>query len=327
MSSEICFSDCSVLNVTTCEELAPSKLHKVKHFTFYFCITQIAWCNCAYIFVGPSLNNLVSTKMAKYETNILHIQRQAEFNTSVRVCIFCILQESEKGQIFYWSIQTCTRIRLLFDWLIVTMLKKPQNCPISDFFDLTPIYFLSLLHYTDPVPPSSDPVPPSTKQYRPILTQYHHGSTITALYWSSATKYQQVEPHTDPVPSCINQYRLLLTQYHQVPTGTAFYWTNTIIYQPVPLLIDLVPLSINQYRPLLTQYHHISTSAAFHWPSTAKYQPVPLHTDLVPPSISQYQPILLLLGDYRLLHSLPWVLLYWIFIWDAFSLFAWTQDR
>ena len=58
--------------------------------------------------------------------------------------------------------------------LIVTMLKKPQNCPISDFFDLTPIYFLSLLHYTDPVPPSSDPVPPSTKQYRPILTQYHH---------------------------------------------------------------------------------------------------------------------------------------------------------
>ena len=115
MSSEICFSDCSVLNVTTCEELAPSKLHKVKHFTFYFCITQIAWCNCVYIFVGPSLNNLVSTKMAKYETNILHIQRQAEFNTSVRVCIFCILQESEKGQIFYWSIQTCTRIRLLFD--------------------------------------------------------------------------------------------------------------------------------------------------------------------------------------------------------------------
>ena len=30
MSSEICFSDCSVLNVTTCEELAPPKLHKVK---------------------------------------------------------------------------------------------------------------------------------------------------------------------------------------------------------------------------------------------------------------------------------------------------------
>ena len=76
--------------------------------------------------------------------------------------------------------------------LIVTMLKKPQNCPISDFFDLTPIYFLSLLHYTDPVPPSSDPVPPITKQCRPILTQYHHGSTITTLYWSSATKELQL---------------------------------------------------------------------------------------------------------------------------------------
>ena len=118
----------------------------------------------------------------------------------------------------------------LIDWLsIVTMLKKPQNCPISDFFDLTPKYFLPLLPYTDLVPPSTDPVPPSTNQYRPILTQYHHGSTITALYWSIATMYQQVEPHTDPVPSCINQYRLLLTQYHQVPTGTAFYWTSTII--------------------------------------------------------------------------------------------------
>ena len=105
-----------------------------------------------------------------------------------------------------------------------------------------------------------------------------------------------------------DQYRLLLTQYHQVPTSTAFYWTNTIIYQPVPLHIDPVPLSINQYRPILTQYHHISTSAAFHWPSTAKYQPVPLHTDLVPPSINHFQPTLLLLGDYRLLHSLPWVL-------------------
>ena len=54
--------------------------------------------------------------------------------------------------------------------MIVTMLEKPQNCPISDFFDLTLKYFLLLLHYTDLVPPSTDPVPPSTNQYRPILT-------------------------------------------------------------------------------------------------------------------------------------------------------------
>ena len=57
------------------------------------------------------------------------------------------LQESDKGQIFYWSIQTCSSIRLLFFdcRLIVTMLKKTQNCPISDFFNLTPKYFLPLL--------------------------------------------------------------------------------------------------------------------------------------------------------------------------------------
>ena len=59
---------------------------------------------------------------------------------------------------------------------IVTMLKKTQNCPISDFFDLTPKYFLPLMPYTDLVPPSTDPVPPSSNQYRP----------------------------TDPVPSWIN---------------------------------------------------------------------------------------------------------------------------
>ena len=55
-----------------------------------------------------------------------------------------ILQESHKGQIFYWPIQTCSRIRRLIGWCFVTMLKKPQNCPISDFFNLTPKYFLPL---------------------------------------------------------------------------------------------------------------------------------------------------------------------------------------
>ena len=100
-----------------------------------------------------------------------------------------LLQESDKGQISYWSIQTCFRIMLLFGGLL-TMLKKPQNCPISDFFDLTPKYFLVFLHYTDLVPPSTDPVPPSTNQYRPILTQYHQISAITALYWPSTIIYQ-----------------------------------------------------------------------------------------------------------------------------------------
>ena len=126
------------------------------------------------------------------------------------------------------------------------------------------------------------------------MTQYHHGSTITALYWSSATKYQQVEPHTDPVPSCINQYRLLLTQYYQVPTGTAFYWTNTIIYQPVTstapywpsatkyqsMLTYTDPVSsyINQCRLPLTQYRQVPTSTTPYWPGTTKYQPFPTYT-------------------------------------------------
>ena len=110
-----------------------------------------------------------------------------------------LLQESEKGQIFYWSIQTCTRIRLLFDW-------------------------------------------PST------------------------TKYQSI--------------------FNTVP-----YWPSTIICKPVPPSTYPVPPITNCCRLLLTKCHHISTSTAPYWPS-----------------INQNQPILLLLGDYRLLHSLPWVL-------------------
>ena len=34
------------------------------------------------------------------------------------------LQKSDKGQILYWSSQTCTRVRRLFGCLVVTMLKN-----------------------------------------------------------------------------------------------------------------------------------------------------------------------------------------------------------
>ena len=71
---------------------------------------------------------------------------------------------------------------------------------------------------------------------------------------------------------------------------------------------DPVPSCINQYRLLLTQHHQILTPFAFYWPSIIMYQPVPPSTDPVPLYINQYQPILLLLGDYRPLHSLPRVL-------------------
>ena len=53
--------------------------------------------------------------------------------------------------------------------------QKPENGSISDLFNLTPKHFLPSLPYTDLVPPS-------TNQCRPKLTQYHHVSTITALY-------------------------------------------------------------------------------------------------------------------------------------------------
>ena len=57
----------------------------------------------------------------------------------------------------------------------------------------------------------------------PILTQYHHISTSTTLYWPSTTKCQPVPP-----------------QYHQVPTSNTFYWTSTIIYH---IQMSYFPLS------------------------------------------------------------------------------------
>ena len=70
------------------------------------------------------------------------------------------------------------------------MLKKPQDCPVSDFFDLTPKYFLLLLLYTDLVPPSTDPVPPSTSQYHPRLTWYQPVPTYTVVAWGLQTPAQ-----------------------------------------------------------------------------------------------------------------------------------------
>ena len=155
-----------------------------------------------------------------------------------------LLQESEKGQIFYWSIQTCSRIRLLFD---CDHAQKTSKLPYFRLFW------------------------PDT-QILSALTALYWPST--AFYWPSTTKYQPVPPSTDPVPSCITYYRPLLIQYHQVSTSIATYWPSAIIYQPVPPSTDPVTPSTNRNRLLLTQY----------------------------------QPILLGLGDYRLLHSLPWVL-------------------
>jgi len=117
--------------------------------------------------------------------------------------------------------------------------------------------------------------------------------------------YQPVPHSSDPVPSGTEWYRLLLNHYNHISSSTAQYWPGTTKYQSVPTYTDPVPSYVKQYRLLPTQYHQIPP--AFYWPSAIIFQPVPLHTDSVPPSINQYQPLLLLLGDYRLLHSLPWV--------------------
>ena len=136
-----------------------------------------------------------------------------------RVSVFA---EVWRGQFFYWSSQTCTRVRGLFVRL----------SPCSKTWKL----------------PYFRPFQPDTQ----IL------SALTALYWPS----------------------------------TAFYWPSTTKYQPVPPYTDPVPPNIAPY-----------------WPSTIVYQPVPLNTDPVLPSVNQYQLMLLLPGGYRLLHSLPHLLI------------------
>ena len=90
-------------------------------------------------------------------------------------------------------------------------------------------------------------------------------------------------------PNTFCPHRLILTLYHQVPTSTALNWPSTIMYQQLPPSTDPVPPSTNKYHPLLTQYHPVSTSTALYWPRV--------------PSSCPWLP-----GDYRLLHSLPWVL-------------------
>ena len=136
------------------------------------------------------------------------------------------------AEIFYWSSQTCTRVRLLFGWLFGWMSACSKTSKLSYFRLFQP-----------------------DTQILSALTALYWPSA--AFYWPSTTKYQPVPPSTDPVPSCINYYRPLLIQYHQVSTSIATYWPSAIIYQPVPPSTDPVTPSTNRNRLLLTQYHHI----------------------------------------------------------------------
>ena len=110
-----------------------------------------------------------------------------------------LLQESDKGQISYWSNQTCTRIMLSIDWLIVNHSQKTSKLPYFRLFR------------------------PDT-QILSALTALYWPST--AIYWPSTTKYQPVPPDTDLVPSWIKHYCLKLIQCHQLG-GTkpqSFQW-------------------------------------------------------------------------------------------------------
>ena len=110
------------------------------------------------------------------------------------------IAEVWRGQFFYWSSQTCSRIRRLFVCrCLLSPCSKTSKLPYFRLFRPIPKYFLPLLPYADLVPPSTDPVPPSTNQYRPILTLYHQVPTSYAPNWPNTTKYQPVPLHTDPV--------------------------------------------------------------------------------------------------------------------------------
>ena len=113
-----------------------------------------------------------------------------------------VLQKSDKGQVFIDQVRPALGS---VGWLSPCP-KKPQNCPISDFFILTPKYFL--------------PYCLILTWNRLLLTQYHQVPNST---WPSTITYQPVPPYTDPLPPRTNQDRPILTHFHQVPTNTAPY--------------------------------------------------------------------------------------------------------
>ena len=157
------------------------------------------WVNFGQYLSVVSLNRQPSCQLCIHDSYELYVccrSKQAHKPYSLIIQTTGILQQTHFFQ--FWG----------------EMVKIGQPCSIIHFqgpCHVNHIFSESISHW-QPLPPCSNPVPPSTNQYRLQLTQYHHVSTIIALYWSSTTKYQQVSPHTDLVPSYINQYRHLLTQ-------------------------------------------------------------------------------------------------------------------
>ena len=98
-----------------------------------------------------------------------------------------LLQESDKGQTFYWSIQTCSSIMQLFDRLIDRLWPCSKNLKTALF------QTFSTWH------------PNTFCPYCFILTQYHQVPTSTVLYWPSTIVHQTLPTYTDPLPPSTNK--------------------------------------------------------------------------------------------------------------------------
>ena len=117
-------------------------------------------------------------------------------NFCLKSCGCEFLQKSDKGQYFYWSSQTCSRISrnclLIRLWPCSKKLKNTFSTWHPNAFCPTALYWPS-----------------------------------TAFYWPSTTKYQPLRSHTDPVPSCINwECCFGIRDFCTVYPGSSFWRNN-----------------------------------------------------------------------------------------------------
>ena len=110
----------------------------------------------------------------------------ANFQTLIHISWLsvCLLQKSDKGQIFYWKSQTCTRIMRLFDSRL-SPCSKTWKLPYFRPFQPDTQILSTLTAFTDLVQPSTDPVPPSTNQIVWWLVLYSMNTIHDLVYQKS----------------------------------------------------------------------------------------------------------------------------------------------
>ena len=72
------------------------------------------------------------------------MHKYVERGNKTQLRLFQFLQKSDKGQIFYWSRHTALGSGGCL--VVCHHAQKHEKSPISDLFNLTPKYFLPLLH-------------------------------------------------------------------------------------------------------------------------------------------------------------------------------------